>query len=179
MPLRSTGITLLHRYYEHSESCQASVCAIEAQTPSFLPDRPPCFTYPAFASIPSPNTRSPPDDAFAHDPSARQAPRTTRVQASLSRLQARRTTRPYRVRLYYGLDARLLLLSTPPRGDAVAVDYWPERVCMPQGDFHPSDQVRLQAYNPLLQEGDDRGAIRGRSPLPPCSLPSLRVGSLS
>ena len=36
---------------------------------------------------------------------------------------ARCDIRPNRVRRGYGLVIRLLLLSTPPRGDAVAVDY--------------------------------------------------------
>jgi hypothetical protein len=36
----------------------------------------------------------------------------------------------------YGLVVRLLLLPTPPRGDAVALGYGPESVC-PEGTFTP------------------------------------------
>ena len=44
--------------------------------------------------------------------------------------QARRSTRPNRVRSRYGLVIHLLLLSTPLRSDAVTVDYRPERGCL-------------------------------------------------
>ena len=44
--------------------------------------------------------------------------------------QARRSTRPNRVRFCYGLVIHLLLLSTPLRSDAVTVDYRPERGCL-------------------------------------------------
>ncbi len=52
----------------------------------------------------------------------------------------------------YGLIVHLLLLSTPPRGDAVTFGYKvPEHS---DRDFHPADSMQLQARQDRPQAGD-------------------------
>ena len=58
--------------------------------------------------------------------------------------QARRSRPAESSSSSYGLVVHLLLLPTPPRGDAVTFGYRPERV--PQGDSHPFDHARSQAH---------------------------------
>ena len=60
-------------------------------------------------------------------------------------LQSRHNGRPNRVHLRYGLIVHLLLLSTPPRGDAVTIGYGvPEHSGK---DFHLAVSMQLQAHS--------------------------------
>ena len=92
------------------------------------PHRSPCFTCTAFLTIPPPTTRCPPVVAFARYSSARRVSRVRpRGRANGSRLRARLGVSPGHQAesssSSYGLVVHLLLLSTPPHGDAVAVGY--------------------------------------------------------
>ena len=63
--------------------------------------------------------------------------------------------RPYRVRFGCGLVAHLLLLSTPPRGDAVTVSYWPESVCQKRTLTSLSEHARRRTRSQLLLANKD------------------------
>ena len=97
---------------------------------SLPPDRSPWFTYTAFTIVPSPTTPCPPAVALTRYPSARRASANHRgagLRPSLagsSRHQAESSS------LSYGPTVHLLLLPTPPRGDAVTFDYRPENACL-------------------------------------------------
>lgn len=67
--------------------------------------------------------------------------------------QARQTTRPNRVHLRCGLAIRLPVLPTPPRGDAVPVDYRPENVCLKRTFTSPSNHTRRRTL-PSLRDPD-------------------------
>ena len=99
--------------------------------------RSPCFTYLTFRTIPSPTTWCSPVVALAPYPSARQVslagtPATQCLPISgldfAFSQQARRKHPAETGSLSYGLVVHLLLLPTPPRGDAVTVGYRPEKV---------------------------------------------------
>ena len=119
---------------------------MEALTPGRVspPDRSPCFTHPAVAAIPPSTTRRTNPRQLCLLPCS--APSVPHRGNRLRRALAGSPIRPAETgSLSCGLAARLRLLSTPPRGDAVTFGYRPEH--KPGGDFHPSDGVRLQAHN--------------------------------
>ena len=110
-----------------------------------VPGRSPCLTCKAFTTIPPPTTPRTPDVALARYPSAHRA--ISRLRHSLAGSPVRQAESSS---LSCGLVVHLLLLPTPPRGDAVAVGYRLESV-LPGEDFHLSDHARLQAHESRLQ----------------------------
>jgi hypothetical protein len=101
---------------------------------------------------PIPNHSSDPSAAFTHNPSARWASSPGYVETDARNSerslgfaitsQARRTDKPKRVRLsIYGLFLHLLLLPTPPRGDAVTFGYRPECVYLKRTCTSPTRYV--------------------------------------
>ena len=78
---------------------------------------------------PSPTTGQALDIAFARYPSARRVPHFPGLGFTL-RQQARRRRPAESSSLSYGWIVHLLLLPTPPHGDAVAFGYRPESVCL-------------------------------------------------
>ena len=87
----------------------------------------PPFTYSPFLTIPSPTIRRRPAVAFSRYPSALQVSLRIRLRHLPAGSSPRLTETGS---LYYGLVVHLLLLSTPPCGDAVTVGYRPESVCL-------------------------------------------------
>ena len=98
-------------------------------------NRSPRFTRVAFLTIPSPTIRRGLSSLYHATPQLDRFPLFA-VQASplVCRLTVHRQTESSSCS--YGLVVRLLLLPTPPRGDAVALGYGPESVC-PEGTFTP------------------------------------------
>ncbi len=98
-------------------------------------NRSPRFTRVAFLTIPSPIIRRGLSQLYHATPQLDRSPLVA-VQASPlgCRLTFPRQTESSSCS--YGLVVRLLLLPTPPRGDAVAFGYGPESVC-PEGTFTP------------------------------------------
>jgi hypothetical protein len=90
-----------------------------------VPGRSPCLTCKAFTTIPPPSTPRTPDVALARYPSAHRAISRLRLSSAGSPVRQAESSS-----LSCGLVVHLLLLPTPPRGDAVTVDYRPESVCL-------------------------------------------------
>src|SRR6266704_6273839 len=76
-------------------------------------------------------------------------------------MQARRSHPAESSSLSYGLVVHLLLLSTPPRGDAVAVGYRPESVCLKRTFTSPTTRAfRRTQPRPL---GRDSIPVKNKS----------------
>jgi hypothetical protein len=113
-PLRSPGIARLHRYYEGSDSCappiacRASRRSLRLSRSAFRTSRPQPHDVPhtvAFAVTSARQSRP------------RKIPRLRHTVAGSPTHPAETGSSSY------GLSVRLLLLSTPPRGDAVTFDF--------------------------------------------------------
>jgi hypothetical protein len=128
--LRSIPITGLRRYYGRSDSCEAGssapvfgqperrfsppqVSLIHASGPPIIPSPTPWGSRHRFRTLPLRVSGFPLAWVGASPFSSRPAS----FQAESSSLS-------------YGLIVHLLLLPTPPRGDAVAAGYRPERACL-------------------------------------------------
>jgi hypothetical protein len=98
-------------------------------------NRSPRFTRLAFLTIPSPIIRRVLSQLFHATP---QLDRFSASAVQASPLGCRLTSfrQTESSSCSYGLVVRLLLLPTPPRGDAVALGYGPESVC-PEGTLTP------------------------------------------
>src|SRR5262249_48336467 len=135
-PLRSPGITRLHRYYECSDSCVGGatpwpvlLLAQGGTLESFLllaPRRSPRFT----CSVPpEPSVSNHPaasHDRFSTYPLSAMGFRFAQVEASP--FNRRLASQRGRIEFAFATDGsiRLPLLPTPPHGDAVTVGYRPE-----------------------------------------------------
>jgi len=143
--LRSTPVTELHRYYGRSDSCllgssgpwsmnsdsfHKQVSLIHA---SGLPDH----------SVSKHLTHS--RRRFSRYPSAPRASLFRWVLDFAFRTQARHLRPAESSLLSYGLVVHLLLLPTPPRGDAVAVGYRPESVYLKRTFTSPTTRA-FQAH---------------------------------
>jgi hypothetical protein len=120
--LRSPGITRLHRYYERSDSCPASRPRTGLSASCVLT-----------SNHSASNHLVTPIIALSRYPSARwtsllNSCEFAAVWASPFASRLADITRPNRVHLRCGLAVRLTVLPTPPRGDAVPLDYKPENV---------------------------------------------------
>ena len=163
-PLRSTGITRLHRYYGCSDSC-AWMCVWLTQPgthPLLAAAQVSPLHVPHLPGSPSPTTPPPPPIALSPVLSASQASRSSRVWASP--FHRRLASRHGRIEFVsYGLPVRLPLLPTPPRDDAVTVSYRTE-TGIPEGDFHLSDVSRLWTHDGRVKPGHDGFAVTLRLP---------------
>ena len=141
---------------------------MEALTPARLspPSRSPCFTYPAVLTIPPPTTPAAPVAAFTRYPSARQ------VSPSLgSRLRHSLAGSPDgtgRIGFVILRTGRSPPVAPHPASRRRSYSRLQAGERMPEGDFHPSDGVRLQAHEcgsllPLSCAPAGRGANRGGS----------------
>jgi hypothetical protein len=119
---------------------------MEALTPARLspPSRSPCFTYPAVLTIPPPTTPAAPVAAFTRYPSARQ------VSPSLgSRLRHSLAGSPDgtgRIGFVILRTGRSPPVAPHPASRRRSYSRLQAGERMPEGDFHPSDGVRLQAH---------------------------------
>ena len=146
--LCSRPVTALPRSYGRSDSCSLRRGSARA-LPSGHPFGSPRAGLPDSRTRPSGHSVSnhrrvpgPPPHVLAHrSGQARVAPR--RVSLIIRRLAVPR--RPNRVRYPTDWPFTLLLLSTPPRGGAVAGGYR-STLDTSGEDFHLSDQVRSQAH---------------------------------
>jgi len=98
-------------------------------------NRSPRFTRVAFLTIPSPIIRRVLSPLCHATPQLDRFP-LLRGPGFTFGMQARHLRQTESSSSSYGLVVRLLLLSTSPRGDAVAIGYGPESVC-PKGTFTP------------------------------------------
>ncbi len=121
------------------------------------PDRPPCFTHLNFRSL----CLQPPAKLSISllyvTPQLIELPNASGLGFAFAP-QARQLCQAESSSLSYGWIVRLLLLPTPPRGDAVAVGYRPENACL-KGTFTPlfstSICVRLQAHGARASRAPD------------------------
>ena len=109
-----------------------------------VPGRSPCLTCKAFTTIPPPSTPRTPDVALARYPSAHRA--ISRLRHCLAGSPVRQAESSS---LSCGLVVHLLLLPTPPRGDAVTVDYRPESVCLKGTSTPPTSHAHRRTRRTL------------------------------
>jgi len=98
-------------------------------------NRSPRFSRVAFLTIPSPIIRRVLSQLFHATPQLDRFP-LLRGPGFAFGMQAHQLRQTESSSCSYGLVVRLLLLPTPPRGDAVALGFGPESVC-PEGTFTP------------------------------------------
>jgi hypothetical protein len=121
--LRSIPVTGLLRYYGRSDSCEARR--------RFSPSQVSLIHVSDLPIPPSPTTPQALDADFARYPSSRRVSCLRRSR--LHHFPAGSPTLTGRIEfviLRNGWIVHLLLLPTPPHGDAVAVGYRPERACL-------------------------------------------------
>ena len=128
-PLRSTPVTALRRYYERSDSCASGSLAPVSMNTVSVSRRSPCVLCHAVVPIPSPPTVRAPMPLSHATPQPHRSPVRTGARFRLA--GAGSSTRPaVSSSSSYGLVVHLPLLRTPPRGDALTVDYRPESACL-------------------------------------------------
>ena len=113
-------------------------------------NRSPRFTRVAFLTIPSPIIRRVLSPLYHATPQLDRFPLFA-VQASPLECRLTNSRQTESSSCSYGLVVRLLLLPTPPRGDAVAIGYGPESVC-PEGTFTPLT-IALSGAHPTHGSG--------------------------
>ena len=165
--LRSTPITKLHHYYGRSDSCRLQalrdlVHELRLFQPSGLPDSGTV----AFSTIPSPTTKATAVVAFARYPSAQQL--SVSGLGSRHWLAGSAQSHPAGESsfLTYGLVVHFLLLSTSPRGDAVAVGYRPESAYLKRTFTSPTTRAfrRTSPWRkPWDQQSNHNQARQGRN----------------
>lgn len=119
-PIHLPAVPSLHPHYRDFPATMAAL------TPAALLstrrcDRSPCFTLPAFLTLPSPTTPGTPLAAFTHYPSARSVPSRLRHSLAGSPMPTAESSS-----LSYGRVVHLRLLPTLPHGNAVIFGYGPE-----------------------------------------------------
>ena len=134
--LRSRPITALPRYYGRSDSCPPGSSALPSMNSSSCYGQVSLIHAPDLPIPPSPTTGQALDIAFARYPSARRVPHFPGLGFTF-RQQARRRRPAESSSLSYGWIVHLLLLPTPPHGDAVAVGYRPESVYLKRTSTSP------------------------------------------
>jgi hypothetical protein len=125
-------------------------------------DRSPCFTLPAFLTLPSPTTPGTPLAAFTHYPSARSVPSRLRLSLAGSPMPTAESSS-----LSYGRVVHLRLLPTLPRGNAVIFGYgpesaYPERTLTSLSESAPrrtSAEPWFRAFNARRQASKERGHL--------------------
>jgi hypothetical protein len=120
----------------------------QADTPVLVPDRSPCFTHLNFRTLRLQPPAMPSPSLLHATPQLVESPDASGPGFAFFQ-QARRSWQAVSSSLSYGWNVRLLLLPTPPLGDAVAFGYRPESVYL-EGTFTPLfstiNIVRLQAH---------------------------------
>ena len=124
-------------------------------------NRSPRFTRLAFLTIPSPIIRRVLSQLYHATPQLDRFSALRGPGFALG-MQARHLRQTESSSSSYGLVVRLLLLPTPPRGDAVALGFGPESVC-PEGTFTPLTIAPFGRTYPQRQLGDRS------SPAYPCA----------
>jgi hypothetical protein len=119
-------------------------------------NRSPRFTRLAFLTIPSPIIRRVLSQLYHATPQLDRFP-LLRGLGFASGMQAHQLRQTESSSSSYGLVVRLLLLPTPPCGDAVALGYGPESVC-PEGTFTPLTIAPFGRTSPNLPVGGLLGA---------------------
>ena len=127
--LCSRPITALPRSYERSDSCPPGSSALPSMNSGSCYEQVSLIHALDLPIPPSPTTSQSPNVAFARYPSARRSPAFAGLGFAL-RQQARRYRPAESSSLSYGWIVHLLLLPTPPHGDAVAFGFRPESVCL-------------------------------------------------
>ena len=126
-------------------------------------NRSPRFTRLAFLTIPSPIIRQGLSQLYHATPQLNRSPLFRGLGFTLG-MQAHRPRQTASSSCSYGLVVRLLLLPTPPRGDAVAIGFGPEGVC-PEGTFTPLTIAPFGRTYPQPQLGDCSRTAYSRSKL--------------
>jgi len=126
----------------------SALCRVFAGTHT---NRSPRFTRLAFLTIPSPIIRRGLSQLYHATPQLDRFPLFCGLGFTLG-VQAHRPRQTESSSCSYGLVVRLLLLPTPPRGDAVALGFGPESVC-PEGTFTPLTIAPFGRTHPQLQLG--------------------------
>lgn len=155
-PLRSPGVTRLHRYYERSDSC------VEARQPRprrslrrAVPWDPFSFLHHAgllasrvlsLQSLPSPITPLPPMTALSPNPSASWVSRYT-GRGFATRMQARQSVKPNRVCFRYG-RLRSPSVALHPASRRRSYGRLQAGVGLPEEDLHLSEQNALASAHP-------------------------------
>ena len=128
--LRSTPVTALHRYYGRSDSCPAALRLLARMNTGLHPGQVSLIHAHILPDHSVSNHPVAPRRRFLTLPLSATASHVAECLGFAIALQARRACPAESSSSSYGLVVHLLLLPTPPRGDAVTVGYRPESVCL-------------------------------------------------